>query len=372
MKKLLSLFSVLAILLSVVLCFFSCNKLPSDYVKGDNVIVDNETPFVYDESTVKIICEKGTVLEYDIERYVHWACDYLDGPLKYKQIASLYGNKILRHYTDEDTDIYYTVYSLPDNHLFYLNCYYEDGEYYLDKRYYFAHNWAYDIRTDLSGYVYDKDTPSAILGDKLPARCYLDYYSPEEIADANANVMEEYLYHCDMAGLSSSPYFSDYCTELYDKAMYYEIESTVRCIEYISFDLSGSSGGHGVYVYDIYRFKDGTGLLKFYHFKAKSPRYTLIQTEEIELSFEEIKGLKDTFKIWDFDNIPTWNPEGFWGCDGETSYIRVENNSMSSKLISMWEPTDRYGIYHISRAIEDLVRNHVTVNEGRIFNKENK
>ena len=71
--------------------------------------------------------------------------------------------------------------------------------------------------------------------------------------------------------------------------------------------------------------------------------------------------------------MPTWNPEGYVGCDGGTYYIRVQSVSGDSgKLIYMWEPTERHGIYHIICAIEDLVRNHVTVNEGIVYNKANQ
>lgn len=376
MKKLTTYFLVLATLLSVALSFISCGKLTADYVRGDEVVIDNVTPFVYNESTFKIYRyknkERGYTEEYSVSEYVRLACDFSDYDYTYKQIASLFGNKILRHYTENGKDTYYTVYSLPDNSIFYLSCYLKDGEYYLDKHYSFALNSSYDIRTDLTGYVYDHDTPSAILGDKLPADCYLDYYSAEVISRRNSAELSNYLYNCNKAGIGSDPFGSDYYVELYEQDLHYEIESSIRCVQYVSFDIiTEKTGSHGIYAYDIFIFKDGTAHLIFYHYKDKSPRFTLIQKEMIQLSSSEVEGLKATLEEWDFENIPTWNPEEFkGGVDGETTYIFAINSPLDyGKLISMWESTERYGIYHIRSAIEELVQTHVTVNEGRVYNE---
>jgi hypothetical protein len=35
----------------------------------------------------------------------------------------------------------------------------------------------------------------------------------------------------------------------------------------------------------------------------------------------------------------------------------------------MWQSNERYGIYHIREAIEEIVRSHVTVKLGRIHNE---
>ncbi|MBE6641104.1 MAG: hypothetical protein E7619_05915 [Ruminococcaceae bacterium] len=371
MKRYVSFLLAVLTVLSFAFFFPSCSKLPSGHVKGDDIVVDNDIPFVYDESTVKSVRESNSLREHDIDGFVNNICPYLDEEITYREIAELYGNKVLRHYTEGDNDCYYTVYSMPDNSLFYLFCKLEDGEYYLDQRWGLGHNEVVDIRTDLTGCVYEQDTPSAILGDKLPSGCYLDYYSKETIAKRNYAVWRNYVYHCDKARIPSEPYLTDYYAELRNQENGKKVDGVIRCVEYVSFDIMDDKyAAHGAYFYDIYVFEDGTATLLFYHFKEMIARYELLQSEEILLSAEEVNGLKALFEKWDFSNIPTWNPEEFMGFDGCTTYVLAKGGSFGEEhLISMWESNERYGIYHISCAITDLVRSHVTVNEGAIFSK---
>ena len=78
----------------------------------------------------------------------------------------------------------------------------------------------------------------------------------------------------------------------------------------------------------------------------------------------ELQALLD---IWDFNNIPTWNPEEFSGFDGETTTVFTKGLGHDN-LTSMWSASERDAVYHIREAIEEIVHNHVTVERGRIYN----
>lgn len=58
MKRFFCLTLSLLFTLSALLCLPACsgkNKLPADYIKGDEVVIDNETPFVYSDKTKRVI-----------------------------------------------------------------------------------------------------------------------------------------------------------------------------------------------------------------------------------------------------------------------------------------------------------------------------
>ena len=348
------------------------------------MVIDNETPFVYDEASVRYytIVEEGIECEYTIDDVVYWMGE--EKEYTHAQMASLFGNKILRHFTKGDKDVYYSVYSLPDNYLFYLFLRLDDGVYYVDRDYYIEQDYlvriiqTYDARNDgLEDLWYEQDFPAAILGDKLPSSCYLDYYSPEEIERRNNLEWEFYGEHCDRAGLTTDPFISDYYCELYEQGRHKELDGAIRCIQSVSFDTvtKGETEAddvvyHGTYVYDIYVHTDGTGVLYFYHFNADSyPRYTAWQTEVITLSPTETATLQALLDEWDFVNIPTWNPAELSGFDGETTTVYVAGLGHSN-LTSMWSASERDAVYHIREAIEEIVRSHVTVNRGRIYNEK--
>jgi hypothetical protein len=380
MKKIVTLCLMLSMLMSLPLCLVSCAKLPADFVRGDEVIIDNETPFVYDDSTVKYYYEtyNGEEIPYDVDFF----CDILaqndEREFTYQQIASVFGNKILRHYTESGKDTYYTIYSLPDNQLFYVSFYLKDGTYYLEKDLRICINETYDIRDEgyLIGYIYEQDMPSAILGDKLPSFCYLENIPPEEVERQNNLTWEFYSSFCDSAGMTSNPFVSDYYCSLYAEERHKEVDGVLRCMQSVAFDTEigdpdseDYTAHHGAYTYDIYVFNDGTGILFFTHFNTDTyPRYTAWQTDEIALSKAEVDTLKSLLDQWDFGNIPTWNPEEFSGLDGENTYVYSQGLGHHN-LISMWQSNERYGIYHIREAIEEIVRSHVTVKLGRIYNE---
>ena len=373
MKRILCLTLALLMTLSALLCLPACsgkNKLPADYVKGDGVVIDNETPFVYNDSTVKYYHEKynGETVSLDISDFVYHLSYVEERDFSYAYLASVFGNKIVRHYTEGDKDTYYTVYSLPDNELFYLSLCMKDGALYLDKDPYSGLNETLDARWDnLNGYVYEQDFPAAILGDALPADCYPENYTPEEIARNVEEKWSLYNYHCNAVNIPHSSYVDR------DNVRAYPF---VRCIQSVSFDIVRNDTGYdGVYVYDFYAHKDGGGVLYFYHLDDQSflpsYTYTLIQEETIPLTAEEVASVLNVMTEWDFANQPTWNPEEFTGFDGETTYIYGQGkfgDTYREHLIVMWSASERYAHYHIRTALENLVRAHVTVEEGRIYN----
>ena len=81
----------------------------------------------------------------------------------------------------------------------------------------------------------------------------------------------------------------------------------------------------------------------------------------------EVSKLQALLDIWDFDHIPTWNPAEFSGFDGETTTVFTQGLGHHN-LTSMWSATERDAVYHIRKAIEEIVRDHVAVEQGRIYN----
>jgi hypothetical protein len=156
----------------------------------------------------------------------------------------------------------------------------------------------------------------------------------------------------------------------------------IRCMQRVSFDIMRDDKSYdGFYVYDLLLEEDGRGTLYFYHLDDRdylpdNYTYRIIQQETIHLTAEEGTALKALLTEWDFMNQPTWNPEEYMGFDGTTTYVYAtgviggEDKRYGSNLIVMWEPTSRNAHYHIRTAIEDLVRAHVTVEEGRIYRKD--
>ena len=371
MKRILCMTLAALLLLSAILVLPACShKFPADFVKGDEIVIDNETPFVYDESTVKTAPVKTPSGKE--EWHVDGLCGiWNDGEedVPYSKVSSYFGNKIIRHYTEDGKDTYYTVYSLPDNELFYLSLCMKDGALYLDKDPYSGLNETLDARWDnLNGYVYEQDFPAAILGDALPADCYLENYTPEEIAQEIEFKWASYYDVCNQINIPHSMN--------HDRAGV-KCRKFIRCIQSVSFDLVRDDGNtyHGYYVYDLYVYEDGTGVLYFDHLYYadlfQQSAYHIIQEETIPLTVEEVNSVVDVMVEQDFAHHPTWNPEEFMGMDGRGTDIFAAGNfgggGWDTHLISMWSPTPRYPHHHIREAIEDLVRAHVTVEEGRIY-----
>ena len=57
------------------------------------------------------------------------------------------------------------------------------------------------------------------------------------------------------------------------------------------------------------------------------------------------------------------------GFDGGTTYV-YGRNSFGENLIVMWDAREPQPHYYIRKAIEDLVRAHITVEEGIVYRPE--
>ena len=359
MKRILSFILILMLLLPMLIsCLRPAKKLPADFVDGDEIVIDNETPFVYDESklyddTVKIKFSNGEILDLS-------PCAALDFFTSYQEFARYFGNKVIRHYKTETEEYYYTVYSLTNYQLLYLYLMPEENGDLLLKEL----EWSIlDSRTRISEGLMEKDQPSTVLNGKLPDYCYLDYYSAEEISKKNEilrNMFAEYCYSTNL------PSYEQKMTECYQNG-----GSFYRCIQYVTFDTVNQSthlAQNGLYTYDLQIYADNTGTLTYRHLIHETAwTYTLEQEETVALSPTEVSRIKDVIVASDFENIPTWNPEEFRGVDGNTTFIMGGRSAFDSHLISMWEPSKHYGIYQIRTAIEDIVRERIEVTSGRIY-----
>ena len=368
MKRIACLALALLLILTAFLTLSACTGRADDYLKGNEIVINNEIPYVYDpqqNTLVNFADQDGISWTYDVYDYGEACCYRSDDQIyTYNSVIKYYGNKPIRMLETEEKTLYYTVYSLDNNTLCYI--YFEkEGEDYV-----LTDCFRADVRDDdfTANMTLPQDQPSAILGDKLPAECYLENYTPEEIAKNVNWQWASYYSLCNQVQISHSVYT--------DRD---QVRSThfIRCIHTVSFDIARDDRGyHGVYVYDLYVHEDGGGVLYFYHLDDQDYPvciYTLIQDETISLTAEEVASVTNVMNKWDFASHPTWNPEEFQGFDGETTYIYGQGNfggSYSEHLIAMWEPTERYPHYHIRTAIEDLVRAHVTVEEGRIYRPE--
>lgn len=372
MKRILCLMLSALLLLSAVLVLPACSGTAEDYLAGEATVIDNETPFVYSEKTRRSIRKNvwGVKREYGLWDFADFCCGTSDTEQEtYAFFAGYFGNKPVRELVTEEETVYYTVYSLSRYTLLYLFLEKKGDDYLCDQVY------AADGREDdtLRGKVLDKDLPSAIVGDNLPPECYLDFYSPEEILENNLREWNGYYSACNGVNIPHATLM---------RSASEKARTFIRCMQRVSFDIMRDDKSYdGFYVYDLLLEEDGSGTLYFYHLDDKdylpdNYTYRIIQQETIPLTAEEGTALKALLTEWDFMNQPTWNPEEYMGFDGTTTYVYAtgviggEDRRYGSNLIVMWEPTSRNAHYHIRTAIEDLVRAHVTVEEGRIYRKD--
>ncbi len=350
MKKIPILLFVLCPLLLLAGCK---DDLPPDYVKGNKIVIDNETPFVYvDPDTLPFPYEY-----YEVERAVQdaWLDDRSSKTWSYTDCAQYCGNKIIRHMQDGEKDIYYTVYAGYGYSLDYLFLIPdEEGILRVDPECLF--DIYHDARDTVPG-ILDQDQPAVILNGRLPDECYKENYSFDEITERVETKWRLYYQCCEMADLES--HF------LYTYTHKNNIRSFIRCMQEVRFDDWGNTYKDGMYGYDLFVHDDGTGTLHFRHmYLTNYPTYDPPeQDENIPLTKEETDRILAVFDEYDFTNIPTWNPEEEAYADGEWTYVYRNGH-----LISMQCATERYGIYHIRQAFEEIVRNRITVISGSVYN----
>lgn len=305
MKRIACLALALLLLSLALIPLSGCSRRTDDYLKGEEIVIDNETPYIYDPKQnviVKFADQDGDPWEYDVCDYGE-ACCYRtdDKTYTYGSVIKYYGNKPVRMLETEEEPLYYTVYSLDDNTLCYI--YFEkEGEDYI-----LTDCFRADVRDDeyMVDITLSHDLPSAILGDKLPEDCYLENYTPAEIAKNVSWKWASYYSLCNEVNIPHSVYADR------DNVRSYPF---IRCMQSVSFDIARDGYGyHGVYVYDLYVHDDGGGVLYFYHFDDQdylpTYTYTLLQEETVDLTAEEVASVTDVMTEWDFANQPTWNPE---------------------------------------------------------------
>ncbi len=338
------------LLLPILFLLAGCgNDLPPDYVKENKIVIDNETPFVYVElDTLPFKSTIGEVIR--VSEYEMLVAKESDKPWTYVSSIKYCGNKIIRHMQDGGKDIYYTVYAGNNHSLWYLFLVPdEEGVLYIDE------HTICDARDTVPG-ILAQDQPAVILNGRLPDGCYKEDYTFDEIAEKVERKWKQYSQECAMADLEH-PF-------LYTYSRKYNIQSFIRCIQVVRFDEGENTYRDGLYAYDLFVHDDGTGTLHFRHmYLTKYPTYDPPeQDENITLTKEETDRLLAVFEEYDFPNIPTWNPEEGYYMDGEWTYVFRDGH-----LISMHCATERYGIYHIREAFEEMVRQHITVASGRIY-----
>ena len=346
------LFSLLLPTLTSCLRIKEKKVLPADFVDGNEIVIDNETPFVYGEAANPDHILENAFAIAQQEGYT------------YSYFADWCGNKIIRHFKSGDVERYYTVYSCEDNTLFYLFLKPDGNGNFLmescsrmDIRY---EGWLPD------SFLFEYDYPSAIIGDHLPSHCLKENQSFDEIewqVSCTWKSYEENCYEADLENYVSIQHEKDDNGKYKNQAFY-------RIIQSVAFDViyDVHYAYSGLYVYDIYFYADGSGTLHYRHYIFESfPKYTMDQEETVILTVDEVTALKNIINDNNFYEIPTWNPEEFVGSDGEYTYILGFDENHSEHLISMWESTPRYGIYHIRTAVENLVREKIEVTSGSVY-----
>ncbi len=359
----------LALLLATVLSLLpSCIRIvptrPSDYLPGSEIVIDNTIPFVYDTKLlendrfpVKVEGKVYSVTVMDMFNY----CANTEKNT-YADFISYCGNKPVRHVKSGDKDFYYTVYSLSNYRLLYLllepN---ENGTLMLPDFAQSPADAADILHPDL---ILDHDQPSEILGDNLPDFHRLEYYSPQELMQKNERIRMLYLNACMELELPS--------VESIQRDMRDEnAEQFYRCLQSSAFDVidhDRNESWHGYYCYDLLLYKDGTGSLHYRHFKHIGKyEYEIDEEATVSLTAEELAPFKTALETYDFQNIPTWNPQEHLGLDGETTYLIGGTDFYSTHLIGMWESNHRHGIYHLRTALEDLTREKIAPASGRVY-----
>ncbi|MBE6632843.1 MAG: hypothetical protein E7620_00715 [Ruminococcaceae bacterium] len=366
MKRFLSFALILSCLISLLpSCVHLVPQRPSDYVTGTAVVIDNITPFVYDESMLEDDTRPVEVegKTYNVTAYsmMNYCCRI--GETAYTDFTRYYGNKIVRHYQNGESESYYTVFTEANYQLLYVFLEPDENGVLRFQEYIgYSMDARYTIRHDM---IFEQDQPAAILGDRLPDSCYLDYYSPQELAKNNERIHQLYLHNCAVLNLPS-------LESIQLKLMREKTEASVyRCLQSSSFDVIDpvrNYAWHGFYCYDLILYEDGTGSLHYRHFIDKAAyEYELDEEATVSLTAEELIAFTTALQAYDFPNIPTWNPEELFGFDGETTYLIGGNDYFDTHLIGMWGSSPRHGIYHLRTALEDLAREKIHPTSGRVY-----
>ena len=276
-------FTNLAIFSLIVLATLGGNALLSltehpafthnDYVFGQRMVIDNETPFEYDAALALPDRDRGIGL-----------VTYGDPTFTWEHIRDRYGNKILR----EKDGHRYTVYSAEDNNLYYV--FFNQDE---------NGNWGlcteglYDTVHSAEGefwdeYVYEWDLPAAILGDAVPR---------DTICAEDAMIKLE-----------------DFQNDLY--AIRYNLKiddlQTVMLRDEIAqaYRMTIDTMSDGVYLFEFHIYTDNTGALTYRRYNSETglTNKGLFDDVTYPLTQTETEALLSVWTEADFFNLSPVHP----------------------------------------------------------------
>lgn len=357
MKKLLAL--ILALLSLMSLC--SCEKpIASDYVRGYKAKVDNDIPYVYTQGAYAPNSNDLDDRCYGEE-------------LTYKEFAKLFGNKVIHESEYEGKKYYYTVYFGYSNDLYYLFLTKDEKGEFVFKDGEVNWMWANMYQTEYSdGEVwYGVD-------DKLPL--LLEQDRPEKLLGGKYPYDNDPHYKTGLDSFRNGlRAWADYEAYLYltllDRGVDRvkdNVKSYYRVLYWKAFDYTNDKGHEmcgACYVYEITVFDDGTGELRFVHvdetaiYKELPPN----QDETVSLTKEETDSFLKVIEERNFYSLPSSHPEDstMW-LDGDMTFVFGDNGE-NSHLIKHRCPSERYDIYHIRKAVEELTKSKIDVKYGGVF-----
>ena len=187
----------------------------------------------------------------------------------------------------------------------------------------------------------------------------------------------DYAWWCDMAELDPNEDYRDLKEDVKEEGPW--PEHHFRCFHNESFDfLPDGTSSDGHYLYDLFIFENGTGLLIYRHYfrmaeEAEEDGETyivgyneLIENAEIPLTAEEVTGVVDVMVAWDYAHLYTYIPEDYMIMDGDTTFLRFDTwlfadepyKDFRGHLVKGRCAEEGSGIYEIRKAIETLIIAH--------------
>ena len=259
----------------------------ADYVWGNRMVIDNETPFEYD-ADLAVFDGIGPVgLTYWFDPLATW-----------EQVRDECGNKILR----EKDGRLYTVYSAGGNRLQYV--FFEkdsDGQWalYTEGLYDTVHSF---VGYGLNEYIYEQDCPAAILGDAAPS----ETISAERALDY-AKYAEHALYNARRN------------TNTLDIRQLLEDGTATQ-----AYRMTIEGLFHGLYMFDFYVHENGTGTLHYRRYNAESAVFIKSVFDDVSypLTERETATLLSFFTEQHFFDLPIVHPyESTHIMDGYSIYL---------------------------------------------------
>ena len=280
-----------------------------DYVYGNKIVIDNETPFEYDAELA------------DLNPYLY-PYPAITGTLD--KVQYYFGNKIMR---EKDGKLY-TVYSGEDNHLYYL--FFEKDENGIWTIYNYCHTSVAFMAEPLLEYVYEYDTPQAILGDVWPEQT-IDIDEATQRVQCAENALYTIRHNLDLVDIRDIVANGTYAQ---------------------AYRMTFEGIFHGVHYIDFYVHHDGTGTLiyKRYNSEESINAKELFEDVKYSLSKEETSSLLGVWEAQDFFRsvpaVPAYEEVNYFMTDGYLTYLEGINH------ITTFENTDDISIYldyHMSR-----------------------